>query len=381
MSALACYLYDMGHTVIGSDSGDYEFNDELRKRNVNVYEFNTYLMNDEFIYIIGNAYDEQFIEVKNIINNKYMYYYYHEFISTIKTFSIAVSGTHGKTTTTKFLTDLLSNEPISYIIGDGTGKGNKNNIYFIYEACEYKEHFLSYKPDILLITNIDYDHPDYYKDLKQVKDSFEKIKSNSNKVITIDPYEFQVLQENECGFLVKFEDEIYIFPIPGIKYLEDYLLCVKTLKYLGYSYEYIKEATNNIKLPKRRTTETVINNTIIIEDFAHHPNEIKALYSYIKQKYPNYKTTCFFQPHTYSRTFAFYKEFIKALKLFDEVYIDKVYTSKREPFDLIKEYKALLLFSMFKRYNQETIKDIDLNINQIIILLGAGDINKRFQNL
>lgn len=380
MSSLACYLYDMENEVCGSDVGEFQFNDELYKRKIKIYEFNQAELTNDYIYIIGNAYDKDFSEVKEIIKKRFKYYYYHEFISQIKTFSIAVSGTHGKTTTTKFLVDLLSDQPISYIIGDGTGRGNKENIYFIYEACEYKDHFLSYKPDILLITSIDYDHPDYYQNIEHIRSSFSKAMSNANKVIRLVENEYQILNQTKNGFNVLFNDETYIFPLPGIKYLEDYLLCVKTLKYLGYSYEYIHQNTKNIKLPKRRTTETVINNTIIIEDFAHHPAEIKALYSFIKQKYPDYKTVCFFQPHTYTRTFSLYKEFIMSLRLFDETYIDKVYTSKREPYNLINEYKALLLFSMFKKYNNQNLSNINSEDKQIIILLGAGDLNQRFFN-
>ena len=352
------------------------------KRRIEVYDFDTYEFTNDYIYIIGNAYNEEFTEVQKIIRNNYEYYFYHEYISTIKTFSIAVSGTHGKTTTTKFLTDLLYKEPISYIIGDGTGLGNKDNTYFIYEACEYKNHFLSYHPDILLITNIDYDHPDFYSSIDDVKKSFEKARSNANKVITINKDEYKILNENDKGFVVSFQNEIYIFPMPGIKYLEDYLLCVKTLKYLGYSHNYIKEATNNISLPLRRTTEKKINNSIIIEDFAHHPTEINALLLYIKQKYPEYKTICFFQPHTYSRTKKLFSEFKTAFNESDMTILYKTYPareSKNMGYDAEKLYQGIKNDNKVEYFDEKEkminrIRNLSQNFD-VILVLGAGDIN------
>ena len=156
MSALACMLYDLGHEVIGSDvSKNFGFEEGLQKRNIKVLEFNDNNIKPEYVYIIGNAYKEDFIEVKEIKKHGYEYYYYHDFISKLDGFHIAISGTHGKSTTTKMIVDMLSEEPISYIIGTGEGKGKKDYKYLIYEACEYQDHFLAYHPDILVINNIE----------------------------------------------------------------------------------------------------------------------------------------------------------------------------------------------------------------------------------
>src|SRR5690625_7177806 len=100
-------------------------------------------------------------------------YRYHEFLGdwANKYTSVAVTGSHGKTSTTGLLAHVLEESmPISYLIGDGTGKGHKNAEYFVFEACEYKRHFLSYYPDYAIMTNVDFDHPDYFKDVDDVFD-------------------------------------------------------------------------------------------------------------------------------------------------------------------------------------------------------------------
>ena len=120
--------------------------------------------NQNYIYIIGNAYRAHSVS-SFIINSGYKYYYYADFIKCyFKDYKfIAIDGSHGKTTSTKMLASLID---ASYLIGDGTGRG-KNKENFIIEACEYKDTFLNYNPDISLVLNIDYDHPDYYKNLEQ----------------------------------------------------------------------------------------------------------------------------------------------------------------------------------------------------------------------
>src|SRR5699024_2890362 len=98
--------------------------------------------------------------------------------------SIAVTGSHAKTSTTGLLAHVLGNErPTSYLIGDGSGKGTKDSHYFVFEACEYQRHFLSYSPDFCIITNIDFDHPDYFRDLDGVFEAFQKLATQVRKGI------------------------------------------------------------------------------------------------------------------------------------------------------------------------------------------------------
>src|SRR5699024_6479263 len=116
--------------------------------------------------IAGNAFSEDHEEIKKAKELGLPFYRYHEFLGewSSRFTSIGVAGAHGKTSTTGLLAYVLDkHSPISYLIGDGTGKGAKDSKYFVFEACEYRRHFLAYRPDYAIMTNIDFDHPDYFK--------------------------------------------------------------------------------------------------------------------------------------------------------------------------------------------------------------------------
>ena len=381
MSALACYLYDLGHEVLGSDiSTSFDFESGLKKRNIKVLEFSKNNIDSNYIYIIGNAYRLENEEVQAIITNGYKYFYYHEYISTLPGIKIAVSGTHGKTTTAFFLKQLLKDENIACIIGDGTGYASNNYKYLIYEACEYQDHFLSCKPDVLVITNIDYDHPDYYKNINQTINSFYKASKNAKKVITMSNIDYNIIKLTKDYSLVKVDDIVYKLNIIGQHNINNFLLCYQCLKILGFNKEYLNQRIDNLSLPKRRCEEINYLDNIVIEDDAHHPKEIEALYKMLNIKYPEYKKIVLFQPHTYSRTISLKEEFKKSLKLFDDIYVDKVFTSKREPYDVRLEVEVEEFFKCFKKYDEFDYSLLKEN-KQLIILLGAGDINRRFKEI
>src|SRR5699024_3982307 len=125
-------------------------------------------------------------EIKEAKRRGVTFYKYHEFLGEwLKQYtSIAVTGSHGKTSTTGLLAHVLNEAyPISYLIGDGTGKGNMDSEYFVFEACEYRRHFLRYEPDYAIMTNIDYDHPDYFSSINDVFDAFQSMADNVKKGI------------------------------------------------------------------------------------------------------------------------------------------------------------------------------------------------------
>lgn len=385
MSALACMLHDLGHTVMGSDyESDYDFNDGLKKRKIKVFNFNETNIEannhlnkaneEKCIYIISSAYDANFIETKKIIELNKEYYYYHEFISMLPGIHIAVSGTHGKTTTTKMIVDMLDEEEVSCIIGSGYGKGVKDYKYLIYEACEYKEHFLAYNPDYLIITNIDYDHPDYYDSLESVNKAFEKLKTKSKFVITKDLVNYQIIEKNELGFKIQIENEIYNLPFYGEHMIDNFICVYQLLKIFGYDSMKINEKIKNISLPTRRMQEYKVGEAVVIFDYAHHPTEISSVHQAIKHKYPDAFVTVFFEPHTYSRTIAYLDEFVKVLSMFDKVYIKDVFSSRREKKNQELQAGIDEAFNSFLKYDKNILKKIDLNNQNIYVFLGAGTI-------
>ena len=264
MSALALCLNDIGEMVIGSDTGKHYFTeDELIRRNIQIciFDKNNIKENKECIFIIGYAYNEHNNEeVKEILDNNYEHYYYGDFINNyFKNIKIGISGTHGKTTTTTITKTFFNQNQISYIIGDGQGKGKKGSKYLIFEACEYKQHFLNYDYDYLVINNIDYDHPDYYNNINEVIVAFKNV-SKKSKVLIINnddvncmnikhnhKYTFgiknksyttgSVLVENEKGYKIKVdvENRNFIFDLPffGLHMVYNFLASF-TVYYLNY---------------------------------------------------------------------------------------------------------------------------------------------------
>lgn len=402
MSALAMLLKDLGNNVVGSDENKEYFTDPLLKeKNIKWYPFGSKLNND-YIYIISNAYDQTNIDVKNIVDNKFEYYYYHDFIGKkLNKDIIAISGTHGKTTTSTFLKEMLNNKT-SFIIGDGSGGGTNKSNLLVLEACEYRDHFLSYKPNILVINNIEMDHPDYFKDINQMINSYQKLVNQSDLVVVNydDPnvkklkfkavlkvgtqkdadVKYYILDEtkNKTKVQIIIGKSSYEISVPfvGKHLVYDYVMAYIVCILLGE-----KPNTTNINLPHRRIEEYQYGNTILVDDYAHHPTEIKSLVETLRKKYPNYKINAVFQPHTYSRTLTLKKEFKEAFDLFDSIYLAKVFTSKRESENIYQQLKINKIFKNYRSFTPKILDLIDKKKFELWIFLGAGTISKYIKEL
>src|SRR5690625_1694172 len=179
MSALAQILYDSGKKIQGSDVEKYFFTQKaLEEKGIKMLPFSADNIEEGQIIIAGNAFSDDHCEIQRARELNLPFYKYHEFLGKLVNdyTSVAVTGSHGKTSTTGLLAHVLSQgNPTSYLIGDGTGKGHENSKYFVFEACEYKRHFLRYEPDYAIMTNIDFDHPDYFKDIDDVFDAFQSM--------------------------------------------------------------------------------------------------------------------------------------------------------------------------------------------------------------
>jgi len=407
MSALACILSSLNYEVLGSDVKDYYFTEKaLRSSNIKYFEFNKNNIrnNNKCFYIISNAYDKSNVEVNEIINKEYKYMYYSEFINYFfKGIKIGISGMHGKTTTTSMCVKLFEDERICALIGNGTGIGMDNYKYFIFEACEYRNNFLKYDYDYLIINNIDYDHVDFFDSIEQVIESFQIAAKKSRFIIcnNDDLYSRNIEHKNKItfgksfdsdyviskinkykdGFVIqvvsKYAEEIIKVPLVGEHNIYNFVAAYVLTKELNINVN-IQDKIYHFKMPKRRMEEYIFKNNIIIDDYAHHPKEIKCLLESIKQKYDK-DIIVIFQPHTYSRTIKLEKEF---RNLFDEVelFLCNTYTSVREQKSDILEEKVKSIFPKSKEYSQSTIKYLNNVYNKVIVFLGAGiisnDINK-----
>ena len=190
MAPLATILYELGNEVAGSDIDKYIFiEDELRKRNIPIYSFNKDNIKDGYHVIIGNAFDESNEEVKAALENPNVKCTrYYDFLADFMEHyvSIAVAGTHGKTTTTGMAYHLFEDfDKTSVLIGDGTGHGQVGSKYFISETCEFQDHFLHYHPDYAIINNIELDHVDYFGNLERYIQSFEQFAKQVKKTVIV----------------------------------------------------------------------------------------------------------------------------------------------------------------------------------------------------
>lgn len=187
MSALAQILFDSGETVQGSDIDKHFFTEEaLSDKNIPILPFARENIKENYTIIAGNAFTDENEEIQEAKRLGCTFYRYHDFLGEYaKQYrSIAITGSHGKTSTTGLLAHVLNEAfPISHLIGDGTGKGHFDSEYFVFEACEYRRHFLSYEPDYAIMTNIDFDHPDYFTSVDDVFDAFQAMADRVKKGI------------------------------------------------------------------------------------------------------------------------------------------------------------------------------------------------------
>ena len=397
MSALANILSDLGHEVRGVDYNKKYFTEATFRKSIVVESFENYNLESEYFYIIGNAFKIHNLTSK-IKDIGYQHMSYPQFLETFfKMKKIGISGSHGKTTTTSFLSQLLESK-VNALVGDGSGFGCKDAKYFLFEACEYQNHFLNYTFEYLVVLNIDYDHPDFFLTPQEYFHAFQKAVLNSKLLIVNfdDPICRKLVHKNKItyGFdsdsdvvirlsgnkicLTFLEDEYeFDFNYPG-KYMAYNLAASFIVSYLILeNKEAICDKMKNLKLPARRFEEkTTDNGIVMVNDYAHHPTEIAVVVDALKNKYPTKSIVVVYQGHTYSRTSAFFDDYVTSLKKADDVFIMPTFSSVREKdFD---PYQLLSGDKCFKKYDRNVLKSLLQSGNIVLAFLGAGDVDSEF---
>nr|WP_125577787.1 UDP-N-acetylmuramate--L-alanine ligase [Lapidilactobacillus mulanensis] len=410
MSALALILNDLGYEVAGSDIDEFTFTQTpLKQAGIPMYSFSADNVKPGWTYIKGNAFPENHPEIVAAKAQGDQVVSYPDFLGELlKGYtSIGVSGTHGKTSTTGLLAHVLSGvAKTSYLIGDGTGKGVMDAKFFVYEADEYRRHFLAYYPDYTIMTNVDFDHPDYYQDLNDVVTAFQSEANQTKKGIfawgddpnlrdlkaSVPVYYYGFKDSDDFQAInIKRTDKGSVFDVQhdgkNLGHFEIHLfgqhnilnsLAVIGISYLeGLSMAEVTAELLTFKGVKRRFSETDIKQYTIIDDYAHHPSEIKATIDAARQKYPDKKIVAVFQPHTYSRTKALLPGFVKSLNLADEVYLTEIFGSVREHQGDISS--ADLGAQISHGGSVIHLDEMDRLLNEsgsVIVFMGAGDIQK-----
>ncbi|RWZ59747.1 UDP-N-acetylmuramate--L-alanine ligase [Halobacillus fulvus] len=408
MSSLAQILHDSGQKVQGSDVEKRFFTQEvLEEKNIKIMPFAKENITDGLTVIAGNAFSDDHEEIQEAKRLGLPYYRYHEFLGEwLQQFtSIAVTGAHGKTSTTGLLSHVLTeNYPTSYLIGDGTGRGHEASQYFAFEACEYRRHFLAYHPDYAIMTNIDFDHPDYFSSTEDVFQAFQEMAKQVKKGIIAcgddehlqhiqanvpvlyygfsDTNDFQAqnVRENEEGttFDVFVRNNFYdTFTIPqyGNHTVLNALSVIALCHYENMSPDQIKKMAT-FKGVKRRFTEKKWNDQVLVDDYAHHPIEITATIDSARKKYQERPVVAIFQPHTFTRTKTFLNEFAESLKQADHVYLCDIFGSARESEGklTIENLQELIPESEILQLDETEV--LNAYEDGVLLFMGAGDIQK-----
>ncbi|AXQ78104.1 UDP-N-acetylmuramate--L-alanine ligase [Streptococcus chenjunshii] len=410
MSALALMLQQMGYKVQGSDVEKYYFTQRgLEQAGIAVLPFSETNITPDLELIAGNAFRaDNNIEVAYALKNGLGFKRYHEFLGDFMTqfTSFGVAGAHGKTSTTGLLSHVLKNiTDTSYLIGDGTGRGLAGSKYFVFESDEYERHFMPYHPEYSIITNIDFDHPDYFTSITDVFNAFSDYAQQVQKGLFVygeDPHLRRLKTEapiyyygfdpaddfiaydiirttNGSDFKVRYGEKVlgnFHVPAYGRHNILNATAVIGNLFIAGFDMDLVAQHLRTFKGVKRRFSEKVINGTVIIDDFAHHPTEIIATLDAARQKYPSKEIVAIFQPHTFTRTIALLDEFAEALNEADSVYLAQIYGSAREVDngDVKVEDLAQKINKPSEVVTVENVSPLLDHDDAVYVFMGAGDI-------
>ena len=411
MSALAQIMHNLGYTVQGSDVEKHFFTEDgLRELGINILPFDENNIKEDMKIVRGATFDDEHPEVKKALELGLNMYTYSEMVGSLtrKFKTICVAGCHGKTTTTSMLAHVLNNiKGANYLIGDGTGFSDKENELFILESCEYRRHFLEYTPYYAIITNVDLDHVDYYKDINDVIDAYTEFANKTEKMVIAcgDDRYTRFLELNKpifyygldddndiiaknveykkdgISFEVEVEENYYGFfdlPIYGKHMLLDALACIAICYYERIDAKEVAKIFKNFGGAKRRFSETVVGKTILIDDYAHHPNEVKATIKAVRQKYPDKKLVTVFQPHTFSRTKEFADDLVNVMNLADYSYVMEIHPAREKQEDF-PDVNSNLIIDKLEHGELITIDESDKLVkhkDSVILFMSPNDISK-----
>ncbi|KAA0957979.1 UDP-N-acetylmuramate--L-alanine ligase [Planococcus kocurii] len=409
MSPLAQIMHDMGEHVQGSDIEQHFFTeDRLRERGITILPFDANNIEKEMTIIAGNAFGDDHPELVQARELGATIIRYHQFLGDLmrQYVSVAITGAHGKTSTTGLMAHVLAGyKPVSYLIGDGTGVGQGDSHFFVAEACEYRRHFLAYHPDYAIMTNIDFDHPDYFTGIDDVFKAFEEMAQQVKKCIIAcgDDEYLQRIQapipvvyygfgeENDfqarnvtktvegTTFDVVIRNEFFhtfTLPMFGDHAILNALAVISLCHYENIPADIIQQQFEDFEGVKRRFTQSAIGDRILIDDYAHHPTEIRATLQSARQKYPERELIAIFQPHTFTRTQTFLQEFADCLAEADQVYLCDIFGSAREKVGTLKIQD---LAEKIEGSHLLQLEEVDLlakHGNAVYLFMGAGDVTK-----
>lgn len=309
---------------------------------------------------------------------------------------IAISGVHGKSTTTAMIGKILEDaffDP-SVLVGAVVSDWDKNyrlgkGDYFVLEADEYQEKFLLYHPFISVITSIEMDHPEFFKNLREVTEAFRKFAENTVEggyiVTGKDVFEIKDLSVRSSRLGKDFEKQNLNLKLIGEFNQENAALAFEVAKILRIDEFKAKTALESfLGIGRRFEFRGEEKGVKVFDDYAHHPTAIKLTAEAARLKFPNSKIWLVYQPHMYSRTKYLEKEFVETFKTIpvDETILVDIFAARQEnqehisSEDIVKQVKkeTVRYIGNFENTSYYLVKN--LSANDIVIVMGAGDIYK-----
>ena len=444
MSALARYFHASGKIVCGYDKTQTELTSELMAEGIAIhFEENSVLIpvairessdKENILVVWTPAVPVEHSELLWFQKNGFSIMKRAQVLGLIvgQSKTIAVAGTHGKSTTTTLIAHILRTAKIdcsaflggisrnyntNLLLGKSLGNENvpiENNIV-VAEADEYDRSFLWLHPSIAIITSVDADHLDIYGDENAMHNSYRDfVKQVVDKVIT-KPQVIETLQlpkdkrlisysldnkETDCfAENIRIDDGYYAFDLvvfesrisnlklglPGRHNVENAVAAVAAAKQVGVDDESIRKALTSFKGVKRRFDFRIRNPKIIfIDDYGHHPAELFACISSVKELFPGKKVTGVFQPHLFSRTRDFADDFARSLELLDDVVLLDIYPAREKPIPGISSSMLLEKIQGRKKslYSKsELVKKVTEHDFDVLVTMGAGDIDQLVEPL
>lgn len=410
VSALARFYLSQGEKVVGSDSCDSEIIQDLKKEGAVIYlghdAQNIPVECNELIYTPAAKDDNpEMIEARKRGLEVLSYPQALGRLSQ-RYKTIAIAGTHGKSTTTAMLGLMMVEAGMDPTIIVGTkikefGNSNfraGNSEYLVIEACEHEGSFLNYYPQIAIVTNVEADHLDYYGDIDNLRKAFSEFVSHiSADGFLVEKKGIELLCGCKKQTFSLFDEEVdkirEVIGVPGDHNLLNGLAAYRVGRYLGIDDETMLKVLNSYIGSWRRFDVTDMGSYVLIDDYAHHPTEIRATLLAAKEKYPDKRICCVYQPHQYQRTKFLFSDFIQVFKEcvgrdINKIFMLDVYdvVGREGDDDMRKNYGSERLCqeigSEFCSYigKGEGLEEIILGYD-VVIMMGAGNVYDLSQRL
>lgn len=407
VSSLAQYYLAKGYKVSGSDLVMSETTDFLKEKGIKIFIGNLAenISKDYDLVVYSPAVKPENPEYAAAQKMGIKTKSYPEALGelTKNYFTIAVSGAHGKSTTTSMIGLLLTKAGLDPTVIVGTklkefensnfrmGKGK----YLVIEACEYDGSFLNYEPQIIVVTNVDKEHLDYFKNFRNVVKTFKNFISKLPKdgflVFNKDDKNIPRIK-NSVGYSLKQKEAKKIkriLKIPGLHNVSNALAVLAVARILNIkdnvSFKALSEYKGSWRRFEVKEGKARGKKITIVSDYGHHPNEVLATLKSAREKYKNKKIWCVFQPHQYQRTHYLFKDFIKVFRKapIDNIIITDIYdVAGREEKNISSKVSSL---NLVKKIEKKNVRYINLgnaehfvkeNIKKgnVLVIMGAGDI-------